>query len=200
MDKCMLCNKKLKFSRKCPALNEMICSTCCGTKRNVEIKCTEDCKHFIEGQIKENKKQIERLVKESYNSEAEDIYQDDSILHLVMPFEKFVFESYYNDKKVTDEFISQCYTKIYYSLEQKNNIYDFDETELCIFNEFSRIAKETNIPIEVQKLILLRMMKSVDSMTGGMFGNRMYLELLRHHFTGTGLVTDVMSNTVNNLY
>ena len=34
-------------------------------------------------------------------------------------------------------------------------------------------------------------MKSVDSMTGGMFGNRMYLELLKNTFTETGAVADV---------
>jgi hypothetical protein len=27
MAKCILCNKKIKFSRKCPALNEIICFT-----------------------------------------------------------------------------------------------------------------------------------------------------------------------------
>lgn len=48
------------------------------------------------------------------------------------------------------------------------------------------------MPIESQKLILIRMMKSVDSMTGGAFGNRMYLELLRNNFTGTGIVAEVM--------
>jgi len=64
--------------------------------------------------------------------------------------------------------------------------------EKDIFDEFSRIAKETKMPIESQKLIWIRMMKSVDSMTGGMFGNRMYLELLRNNFTGTGIVAEVM--------
>lgn len=63
-----------------------------------------------------------------------------------------------------------------------------------IFNEFSEIAEITKMPIESQRLILIRMMKSVDSMTGDMFGNRMYLELLRNNFTGTGtgIVTDAM--------
>jgi hypothetical protein len=77
-------------------------------------------------------------------------------------------------------------------LEGKGNIYTFNEIEKYIFDEFSRIAKKTKMPIKSQKLILVRMMKSVDNMTGGMFGNRMYLELLKHNFTGTGLVTDVM--------
>jgi len=192
MAKCILCNKKIKFSRNCPALNEIICSTCCGSKKGSEIQCTNSCNYLVEGQIKENKKQIMQTVKESFNSEFEDIYQDEKILRLVAPFEQFMFGKYYNHKDVTDVFIGDCYTKIYYFLDGRGRIYTFNEIEKDIFDEFSRIAKKTKMPIESQKLILIRMMKSIDNMTGGMFENRMYLELLRNHFTGTGLVAEVM--------
>jgi hypothetical protein len=143
---------------------------------------------LVEGQIKENKKQIMQIVKESFNDEFEDIYQDERILQLVAPFEIYIFKNYYNHKDVTDEFISDCYTKVYYSLDGNGSIYTFNKIEKDIFDEFNRIAKETKMPIESQKFILIRMMKSVDSMTGGMFGNRMYLELLKNNFTGTGVV------------
>jgi len=192
MVKCILCVKKIKFARKCPALNEVICSTCCGIKKGLEIKCTDDCKYFVESYIKENKKQIMKLVKESFNNEADDMYQDGKVLKLVAPFEQFMYDNYYNNKNITDDFISDCYTKMFYLLEEKGNIYTFNEVETEIFNKFRIIAKKTNMPMELQKLILVRMMKSVDSMTGGMFGNRMYLELLRNNFTGTGIVADVM--------
>lgn len=191
MAKCILCNKKIKFARKCSALNEIICSTCCGSKKGSEIQCTNSCNYLLEGQLKENKKQITQLVKESFNNEFEDIYKDERIVELVAPFEEFVFRKYYKDRNVTDEFISECYTKIYYTLEEKETIYTFNEIEKHIFNEFSKVAEITKMPIESQKLILIRMMKSVESMTGGMFGNRMYLELLRNNFTGTGLVAEV---------
>jgi hypothetical protein len=194
MAKCILCNKKIKFSRNCPALNEIICSTCCGSKRGSEIQCTNICNYLTEGQIKENKKQISQLVKESFNNEFEDIYQDEEMLQLVAPFEIYIFENYYNHKDGTDEFISDCYTKIYYSLDGRGSIYTFNEIEKDILDEFRRIAKKTKMPIESQKLILIRMMKSIENVTGGMFGNRMYLELLRNNFTGTGLVAEVMGN------
>ena len=192
MSKCMLCNKKIKFSRNCLVLNEIICSTCCGTKRELEIKCTGDCKYLIEGQIKVNNKQIMQLVKSKFNREEEDIYQDDKILELVLPFEQFLFYNYYNDINFTDDFMTEFSTKLFYSLEEKGSIYIFNETETELFDEFSRIAEKTKMPIESQKLIILRIMKSVDNMTGGAFGNRMYLELLRNHFTGTGVVAEVM--------
>ncbi|WP_291637712.1 hypothetical protein [Clostridium sp.] len=40
---------------------------------------------------------------------------------------------------------------------------------------------------------MLRLMKSVEQMTGGIFGNRMYFELLRGQFTSTG-ITENMFN------
>lgn len=190
--KCILCNKKIKFARKCPSLNEVICSTCCGSKKDLEIKCTDDCKYFIESQIRENKKQITKLIRESFNRKEEDIYKDERMLKLVMPFEQFIFNKYYNDVNITDEFIFECYMKIFYYLEGKSNIYTFGEIETVILNKFNNIAKKTTLTVESQKLILVRMMKSVTNMTGGTFGNRMYLELLRNNFTGTGIVADVM--------
>lgn len=192
MAKCISCNKKVKFSRQCPALNGVICSSCCGSKKGSEIECVGDCKYFVEGAIKENKKQIMQLVKQSFNREEEDIYQDSRMLKLIGPFEEFIFENYYNNTNVTDDFITDCYTKIFYSLDGKGNIYTFNEIETEIFNMFNKIAKKTKMPVESQKLILIRMMKTVANMTGGRFGNRMYLELLRNDFTGTGIVAEVM--------
>lgn len=192
MAKCILCNKKIKFPRKCQALNEVICSSCCGSKKESEIQCPNSCNYLVKGKIKENKSQIMQLAKESFNDEFEDIYQDERMLQLVGPFEQFVFRKYYYDRNVTDEFISDCYTKIYFTLEEKGSSYIFNEIEKDIFNEFSKIAETTKMPIESQKLIIIRMVKSVYSMTGGMFGNRMYFELLRNTFTGTGVVTEGM--------
>src|SRR5688572_29673444 len=39
---CPLCATRTA-KRQCPALNQAICSVCCGTKRLVEIRCTDDC-------------------------------------------------------------------------------------------------------------------------------------------------------------
>ena len=42
MAKCAACNSR-KGKRNCPALGSLICSQCCGTKREKEIACSEDC-------------------------------------------------------------------------------------------------------------------------------------------------------------
>ena len=40
-NKCDICGKTGR--RSCPGIKGMICSVCCGTKRNSEIKCSSDC-------------------------------------------------------------------------------------------------------------------------------------------------------------
>ena len=45
MKVCPLCQKR-PAKRGCPALGHDICTICCATKRLVEIRCTEDCRHL----------------------------------------------------------------------------------------------------------------------------------------------------------
>jgi hypothetical protein len=42
---CPLCRQR-KGRRLCPAKGELICSSCCGTKRRVEIACPDDCAYL----------------------------------------------------------------------------------------------------------------------------------------------------------
>jgi hypothetical protein len=42
MSACPLCGGA-KAKRQCPALDRLICPTCCGTKRQLEIRCPADC-------------------------------------------------------------------------------------------------------------------------------------------------------------
>lgn len=42
---CPSCGQR-KAKRDCPALRQTICSTCCGTKRLVEIKCVTSCTYL----------------------------------------------------------------------------------------------------------------------------------------------------------
>ena len=39
---CPLCSSR-PAKRQCPAVNQSICTVCCGTKRLVEIRCPDDC-------------------------------------------------------------------------------------------------------------------------------------------------------------
>jgi hypothetical protein len=43
---CPLCHQR-KARRICPALGKQICTVCCGTKRQVEIRCPHDCTYLL---------------------------------------------------------------------------------------------------------------------------------------------------------
>lgn len=194
MAKCISCNRKIKFSRDCPALGTYICSTCCGTKKLKEIQCPKDCRYLQEHQIKENKKAIEELVKVSFNNlYTEDIYGDPYVVSLVAPMEEHLFYQYYH-QQITDDFFFECFTKIYYTIGEENSLYIFNDIEADIRDKFCHTAKQINMPIEQQKYVIIRILKSITNMTGGLFGNKMYLEMLRDTFTQTGLVTEVMKH------
>jgi hypothetical protein len=42
---CPVCRQR-KAKRLCPALNQTICTVCCATKREVEIRCPADCPYL----------------------------------------------------------------------------------------------------------------------------------------------------------
>jgi hypothetical protein len=47
---CPLCQQR-PGRRQCPALGQVICSVCCGTKRQVEIHCPPDCPYLAAAQL-----------------------------------------------------------------------------------------------------------------------------------------------------
>lgn len=57
--KCLLCGQR-KGKRFCPAKNALICASCCGTKRVVEIDCPSDCVYLREGLEHEARQKYDR--------------------------------------------------------------------------------------------------------------------------------------------
>jgi hypothetical protein len=50
---CPICSKH-KAKRMCPARAESICTTCCGTEREVTIDCPSDCLYLVESREHDN--------------------------------------------------------------------------------------------------------------------------------------------------
>jgi hypothetical protein len=61
--KCVLCEQK-KGKRFCPAKGVMICASCCGEKRILEIACPESCEYLKTGrerEIEDYQKRLQRM-------------------------------------------------------------------------------------------------------------------------------------------
>jgi len=56
---CPKCRER-KGKRSCPALGAPICSVCCGTHRQREIPCPDDCPHLASGERFQGGKRVRR--------------------------------------------------------------------------------------------------------------------------------------------
>ncbi len=79
MAKCPRCERK-KAKRSCPALDTVICSTCCATARLDTIACPQDCEHLQSEYYQLNRRQTRaRSHGKAFLAAVEEIlYSDDS--------------------------------------------------------------------------------------------------------------------------
>ena len=84
MAKCAVCKSK-KGKRNCPALADVICPQCCGSKKEKDIDCPPDCfylgkskKYFSDRQDSEKIKDFEQEMKSTIGNEGpyEDVLQN----------------------------------------------------------------------------------------------------------------------------
>lgn len=101
MAKCVSCTSR-KGKRSCPALGSVICSQCCGTKREKEIDCPEDCfylgkskQYFTERQ---EAKQISDFEREMNNL----VGDEDRHLDILQNIEFVIHKIYAEHGNITD--------------------------------------------------------------------------------------------------
>ena len=184
MGKCSFCNKKGK--RFCIVLDESICSSCCGSKREIVIDCVVDCDFYTNSKIKENEKAALKLAKETFRNKDDDFLKQEEIAEAAGPFEKFVFLNYYNDMSVDDYAILQGYIKIYYLLQGEDQLYNLKGHELAMYNKFIEVTRDNNISNETAQWLILKLIDSINTFTNEKTGRREYLEMLRGMMTKTG--------------
>ena len=59
-ERCPLCDKRLG-ERRCPALDALICSTCCGTHRQKSIACPSGCSYLIAAERRRRERKAREL-------------------------------------------------------------------------------------------------------------------------------------------
>jgi|LGOV01.1.fsa_nt_gb hypothetical protein len=186
MAKCILCNSKSK--RFCVVLNENICSYCCGSKRGKDIECTLSCLIYKESLIKSNHSEAIKEAKANFNNQYEDMFRKEGIPEIAGIFEAYIFETYYNDSSINDQDLLACYIKIYWILKGCETLYDLEDYEKAILEQYNAVIKQSNSDLDLKTNLILRLVRSILDVTGGCFGHRNYLELLRGMLTNTGRI------------
>jgi hypothetical protein len=187
--KCGLCNQGAA-KRYCPALDKTICPVCCGKGRLKSIPCKDDCR-FLEGvayqQMREKERTIRGLMEKIPHGEHHDVYHDPEAAVIAFGFETFFSDCYrqglfnINDPKIKmalRELYLLKYTRLGQGLED-----DFFGLLLQIYE---LMLQEQEHPPELVGQVLLRILYSIDSMSGGIMGDCGYLNYLKNNLTPEG--------------
>ncbi len=194
MAKCLTCGER-KGNRFCSAINGNICSLCCGSKRQKEIVCAPPCDFLSKGTEYQLDRDITRKINSDLHAESEDVFSRDDVAPFVMSIERFFVDRFYPDMEVNDNHILQSMSRLYAfisgtlpALEPQNN------TENLIFKEFAEVnRKSRHLPDALKARCVLRIIKSIRTSSGGVLGNRNYLEMVYGQHTGKGKWADLFA-------
>ncbi len=199
MAKCFTCGER-KSNRFCPAINGNICSLCCGSKRQKEIVCIPPCDYLTKGTDYQLGRDIERKIDSDLHTESEDVFQMEEVTPFVMSLERFFVDQFYRKREINDDHILQSMSRLYAflsatlsALEPQNSI------ETLIFKEFAEVNRKTRHLTDALKArAVLRIIKSIRSSSGGVLGNRNYLEMIYSQHTGKGKWADLFQKMESN--
>lgn len=172
----------------CPAVNGTICSPCCGSKRQKEIRCVDSCEYLKKGTEYQSEREITRKISEDLRAESEDIFNRDDVAPFVMEIERFFVDRFYPDGDVNDTQILHSLSRLYAFLSGTLTVLDPQNTiEELVFKKVDDTKKKNrNLPDALKTRAILRIIKSIRSSSGSVLGNRNYLEMIYSQHTGKG--------------
>ena len=194
MPKCLSCGER-KGNRFCPVVNGDICSLCCGTKRQKDIECLPSCDYLKKGTAYQLDRDVEKKISSDLHAESEDVFNRDDIAPFAMAIEGYFVDRFYPNRDVNDNHILQSMNRLFAflsgtlpTLEPINNI------EELIYKEFREIDRKTRtLPDRLKARAVLRIIKSIRTSSGGVLGNRNYLEMIYSQHTGKGKWADLFT-------
>jgi len=187
MAKCVTCGER-KGNRFCPAVSGDICSLCCGSKRQKEIRCVDSCDYLKKGSEYQLDREITRKINEDLHVESEDVFNRDDVAPFVMDIERFFVGRFYSNGDVNDTHILHSLNRLYAFLSGTLPALDPENSiEELIFKKFDEASRKNRHLQEALKTrAILRIIKSIRSSSGSVLGNRNYLEMIYSQHTGKG--------------
>ena len=188
MAKCWLCSKK-KGKRYCAPLDKVICPICCAGNRMNKIDCNEDCR-YLEGatfqQKRSEDKEFSQLMNHVGHGQHDDIFHETATPFMAFEIESLVRDFYLSESiRITDTAVYGAYKTVYaiHFQDKQTEPGQQDELTEALLDQY-----ETNSPVwnknmeeEMIGQVYLRLMISVKSMSGGVFGEYGYLNYLKNN-------------------
>ena len=199
MAKCVTCGDR-KGNRFCPAVNGNVCSLCCGTKRQKDIECPTSCHYLMKGTEYQLDRDITRKINADLHAESKDVFQMEEVIPFVMSMERFFVDQFYHNREVNDDHIHESLKKIYAFQSRKLPVLEAENRiEKAIFEKFHEVDRETDrLGESLKARAILRIIKSIRSSSGGVLGNRNYLEMIYSQHTGKGKWVNLLEKLESN--
>lgn len=149
----------------------------------------EKCEYLEKGEEYQTKREINKKVNSSFHSIKDDVFQIDEVIEFAAPLEIFFIEKFYDNEDVNDNDIYEALSKLYLLQTGKSDFKKTDnkKCEELIFEKFSELDKKfPKLSKDLKARSILRILKSIREISGGIFGNRNYLELIYSQFNEDG--------------
>jgi len=204
MAKCVKCRQR-KPKRYCAALEESICSLCCGLYREKEIPCPPSCVFLEKHKPYQDKRALEkkRPGRSPSLSPRKEILNDERLAWLAFNIEMPIAQTAEKDKSLTDQDVLTALDYARKKLEDTSRILIATDEAMrpknslgeAIFQslERARFKKTIIVPGELQSYkkdekhqCLERVSLSVKQVTAEGTGSRNYIRNLIERFTKIG--------------
>jgi hypothetical protein len=143
---------------------------------------------------------ITRKINADLHAESEDVFQREEVIPFVMSIERFFVDQFYRDRKVNDDHLHESLKKIYAFQTGKLPVLGAENgIEKAIFEKFHEVdRKAKNLGESLKAAAILRIIKSIRSSSGGVLGNRNYIEMIYSQHTGKGKWSNLFEKLESN--
>lgn len=179
--KCAHCGKN-PAKRSCPALDRLICPVCCGSSRMKTIDCPRDCR-YLDNELYQAKvteeKELNELLHTVPHGPNDDILKEGDGAEIAYAFESLFADLYRKGLyHLDDQKVKEALALLFFVTRRKKRavLDDFAKLLLDKYNLLLRHGyKEDYIG-----MVMLRLIISNKSMSGGPFGTCGYLNYLKN--------------------
>jgi len=147
------------------------------------ISCDEDCRYLDNLTYQKNierEKELRVLLKDIPHGQFDDLYRNENAAVIAYEFERYYAEIYAeNETKITDQIVKETLYHLYLHeiQDEKPILDDLFSMSKELFNDLLMDGHSKDLVGKV----LLRMIISINSMTGGRFGQYGYLNYLKNN-------------------
>ena len=180
--KCGYCNRRTA-KRYCPALDKLLCPQCCGSNRLKNILCDRGCRYLdneVYQQSVREERELRAALQDIPHSEHNDIFKNSDVKRIAYAFESFFADCYVKGLfNLTDQKIKVTLSNIYFH-KFKGKLINPDEFSSLTMQVYDYLIGNEESEDLIGR-VMLRIIISVNNMTGSQFGPYGYLNYLKNN-------------------